>query len=210
MQRTATSPTRPSRTGHTRSGGKKGNGNARSGRRQSGEKRFRLGRLQRLVLTAVAETEKRTDPTPLAELSRMVASVRGHNRRPDRKKVHKNTFYRAVQGLCEKGYVQRGSTARGLRLLKKGRRVIEERTLSWEREKDSARRVERRLLRRQVEWRKTGKRVGGTRCAHRLRARCGIPRASHGNDRAAPRPFASLRPCRDPRGIAGSRSAAGP
>jgi hypothetical protein len=163
MQRTK----RPSRTGQDRRGGRKaGRGFAGNGRGQPGEKRFRLGRLQRLVLAAVAEAERRPEPMPLAELSRMVAAVRGHTRRPDRKKVHKNTFYRAVQSLCEKGYVRRGAAARGLRLLAKGRKVIEDRNLRWEREKSSARKVERRLLRRQVEWRKEGKRVGGT---HRVR-----------------------------------------
>jgi len=167
MQRTVPKKKRTLRTAHARRGSEKAERrDSQNGRGQRGEKRFRLGRLQRLVLTAVAEAERNADATSLAELSRMVASVRGHTRRPDRRKVHKNTFYRAVQGLCEKGYVRRRSSARGLRLLAKGRRVIEDRALSWEQEKNAARRVERRLLQRQVEWRKEGKRVGG---AHRRR-----------------------------------------
>lgn len=124
---------------------------------------YRLGRLQRLVLVAVAESERAQSPTPLAKLSHMVAQVRGHTVRPDRKKVHKNTFYRAVQSLCEKGYVRRGSPVRGLRLLSKGRRIIQERDLSWDEEKTTARKVERRLLRRQSTWKKTGKAAASTR-----------------------------------------------
>jgi len=111
---------------------------------------------------AVAEAERAQNPTPLAKLSHMVAQVRGHTTRPDRKKVHKNTFYRAVQSLCEKGYVRRGSPVRGLRLLSKGRKVIQERDLCWDEEKTTARKVERRLLRRQSTWKKKGKVVGGT------------------------------------------------
>ena len=95
------------------------------------------------------------------DLSRMVATVRGHVRRTDRKKVHKNTFYRAVQGLCEKGYLKRATTSTGVRLLARGRKVIEKRELSWGEEIAVARRTERRLLRRQTRWKQEGKVVGG-------------------------------------------------
>ena len=138
------------------------NGNERSTvRAVPPDRQFRLGRLQRLVLTAMAEMEKESRTVPLADLSRMVASVRGHVRRADRKKVHKNTFYRAVQGLCEKGYLKRTATSFEVRLLARGRKVVEERDLSWEEEIDLARRTERRLLRRQARWKREGKVVGG-------------------------------------------------
>lgn len=137
--------------------------NRRAKRKPSGQKQWRLGRLQRLVLTGLAHAGADDRPMQLAELSRMIAEVRGHTERADRKKVHKNTFYRAVQGLCDKGYVRRGANQRGLRLLAKGLQIIEDRELSWEDEKRTAESNEQKLLDRQVEWQKIGKKIGGKR-----------------------------------------------
>jgi len=150
----------PSGNSKNEGGKKAARRSGKKGRSAVADKKYRLGRLQRLVLTAISEAEKQQESLLLCDLSRRIAEVRGHTRRPDRKQVHKNTFYRAVQGLCEKGYVRRSSPTRGLRLLIKGRKIVDERNLRWDEEKDTAHKVEQRLLRRKARRKKKGKEMG--------------------------------------------------